>query len=73
MFLVFDTCEVRSCADVAIVNDNWPEDAEYFVVSLEMSSAHDEWLSIDVAEAVVEIHPNDGEENSTNITCCNII
>ena len=57
MSLVFDTCETRSCTDVTIVNDNRPEDGEFFIIIL---AAHDEWLSIDVAEAAVDIHPNDG-------------
>lgn len=71
MSLVFRACETISCTDVTIVNDNWPgdaesfivslpEDAESFIVSLRRSSVNDEWLSIYPAEATIEIQPNDG-------------
>ena len=62
MSLVFDACETRACTDVRIINDNWPENAETFTVSLERNSAQDAWLSIDPAEAKVTILLNDGKE-----------
>jgi hypothetical protein len=64
--LVFDACETRACTDVRIINDNWPENAETFTVSLERNSAQDAWLSIDPAEAKVTILLNDGY--STELT-----
>ena len=57
--LEFNPCETRVCTDVTIVNDNWPESAEFFTISLEMNSGQDGWLSIDPAAAQVEILLND--------------
>ena len=61
-YLVFDACETRACTDVRIINDDWPEKAETFTVSLERNSAQGAWLSIDPAEAEVTILLNDGME-----------
>ena len=58
--LMFDSCQVRSCADISIVNDTILENDESFDVTLSRTIGLDNRITLDPVDAVVVITDNDG-------------
>ena len=55
----FDECERRSCINITIVDDEVPENTEYFNLTLERSGLH-ERIQLDPVDGLVQITDNDG-------------
>ena len=55
----FDECERRSCINITIVDDEVPEDTEYFNLNLERNGLH-ERIQLDPVDGLVQITDNDG-------------
>ena len=54
----FDECERRSCINITIVDDEVPEDTEYFNLNLERNGLH-ERIQLDPVDGLVQITDND--------------
>ena len=55
----FDECERRSCINITIVDDEVPEDTEYFNLNLERNGLHGR-IQLDPVDGLVQITDNDG-------------
>ena len=55
----FDECERRSCINIPIVDDEVPENTEYFNLTLERNGLH-ERIQLHPVDGVVQITDNDG-------------
>ena len=58
--MMFDSCQVRSCADISIVNDTVLENEEAFNVTLSRTIGLDSRITLDPVDGVVVITDNDG-------------
>ena len=58
----FNECEQRSCINITIVDDEVPENTEYFNLNLERNGLH-ERIQLDLVDGVVQITDNDGTYN----------
>ena len=55
----FNECERRSCINITIVDDEVPENTEYFNLTLERNGLHGR-IQLDRVDGIVEITDNDG-------------
>ena len=55
----FNECEQRSCINITIVDDEVPEDTEYFNLNLDRNGLH-ERIQLDPVDGLVQITDNDG-------------
>ena len=55
----FNECERRSCINITIVDDEVPENTEYFNLNLERNRLH-ERIQLDPTDGLVQITDNDG-------------
>ena len=55
----FNECERRSCINITIVDDEVPENTEYFNLNLERNGLH-ERIQLDPTDGLVQITENDG-------------
>ena len=58
--MMFDSCQVRSCVDISIVNDTILEDEEAFDVTLLRTIGLDSRIRLNPVDGVVVITDNDG-------------
>ena len=61
MILQFDTCDVRQCTFVSIVNDIVNEPEEFFVYTLERTPGLDARIDLDPTMGRVVITDDDGK------------
>ena len=61
VILQFDTCDVRQCANVSIVNDLVDEPEEFFIYTLERTPGLDERIDLDPTMGTVVITDVDGK------------
>ena len=54
----FDECERRSCINITIVDDEVPENTEYFNLTLKRNGLH-ERIQLDPVDGLVQITDND--------------
>ena len=55
----FNECERRSCINIPIMDDEVPENTEYFNLTLERNGLH-ERIQLDPVDGLVQITDSDG-------------
>ena len=61
MILQFDTCDVRQCTFVSIVNDSVNEPEEFFTYTLERTPGLNERIDLDPTMGTVVITDDDSK------------
>ena len=63
IILQFDTCDVRQCILVSIVNDLVDEPEEFFIYTLERTPGLDDRIDLDPTIGTVVISDNGSKHN----------
>ena len=58
--VMFDSCDVKSCINITIIDDLIPEIVESFSITLEEASGHDDRITLEPTNAVIRINDDDG-------------
>ena len=68
--LTFAPCQMRSCVDAVIVDDDVLEMMESFSITLERTTGLDDRIDLDPVDGVVQINDSDGVSLIVNNASC---